>query len=79
MEYLILTIFAMLILFVVIVGSIFVYFVPTFVAWYIKSPNTLWIFLINLFLGFTTVGWFAAFLWALYDAGAFDTFKPNKT
>lgn len=77
MEYAIITVFSMLFLLGIIIGSFLLYLIPTLIAWYNKSPNAIWIFLINLFLGLTTVGWIVAFLWAIYDAGAFDQFKRN--
>jgi len=40
------------------------YFVPTIIAAYRKHPQTLWIFLINLFFGWTFVGWLIPALWA---------------
>ena len=42
-----------------------IYFIPTIIALYKKHDCALWIFLINIFLGFTFVGWIIALLWAL--------------
>lgn len=75
MEYTILAIFTMVFLFALLIGSILFYFIPTLIAWYCRSRNAVWIFLMNLLLGATMVGWAAAFLWAIYDAGAFDGYK----
>ena len=42
------------------------YFVPTIVAELRKHHNTLAIGAVNLFLGWTVIGWVAALVWALY-------------
>jgi hypothetical protein len=41
----------------------FTYFGPTFVGW--RKPNAFTIFVMNLFLGWTLVGWIVALVWAL--------------
>ncbi len=42
-----------------------VYFIPTIIAAYKKHPQILWIFLINLFFGWSVIGWIIPLLWAL--------------
>ena len=42
----------------------FIYFAPTLVALLRHKRNTLSIFLLNLFLGWTFVGWIIALVWA---------------
>lgn len=41
-----------------------IYFIPTFVANSNQKENTTAIFLLNLFLGWTFVGWVIALVWA---------------
>ena len=41
-----------------------VYFMPTIVAMLAGHQNTLAIFILNLFLGWTLVGWVIALVWA---------------
>lgn len=41
-----------------------IYFLPTLVALLRHKRNTLSIFLLNLFLGWTLVGWIIALVWA---------------
>jgi len=41
-----------------------IYFIPTFVANSNQKDNTTAIFLLNLFLGWTLVGWVIALVWA---------------
>ncbi|OCK53110.1 hypothetical protein BA768_00705 [Chryseobacterium sp. CBo1] len=42
-----------------------VYFIPTFVASSRKKANTSAIFILNLFLGWSLIGWVVALVWAL--------------
>jgi hypothetical protein len=46
-----------------IVISIFIYFIPTFLA--IEKRNFTAIFFTNLLFGWTFIGWAIAFIWAL--------------
>jgi hypothetical protein len=43
----------------------FVYFFPTFVAFFRSKRDTLAIFVLNLFLGWTLVGWVICLTWSL--------------
>ncbi len=53
-----------------VVGLV-VYFVPTIVAGFRNHTQTVAIFALNLFLGWSLLGWVAALVWALL--------KPNLT
>ncbi len=44
-----------------------VHFLPTFVAGSRHVTNFWWIFLINLFFGWTLIGWVIALVWAASD------------
>jgi hypothetical protein len=44
--------------------GLIVYFTPSFVAKSRQKDNTTAIFLLNLFLGWTFVGWVVALVWA---------------
>lgn len=46
------------------------YFVPTIIAANSKRPNTGAIFALNLFLGWTFLGWVIALVWALKSPSA---------
>lgn len=51
-----------------IIGFIFslaIYFIPTIVAVARHHRNTLAIFLVNFFLGWTFIGWVATLIWAI--------------
>nr|MBQ0091607.1 superinfection immunity protein [Candidatus Enterousia merdequi] len=51
---------------IVILFLTFIYFIPTFVACSRHHINALAIFILNLFLGCTIVGWVIALIWAVY-------------
>lgn len=40
-----------------------IYFIPTFVAW--NKPNNGGIIILNIFLGWSILGWIAALIWAV--------------
>jgi hypothetical protein len=42
-----------------------IYFMPTFFAWIDRKRNTVAIFALNLFLGWTFFGWVVAMAWSL--------------
>jgi len=44
------------------------YFVPTIMAWQRKQDNIIQIFIVNLLLGWSFIGWIVALVWA---------YKPN--
>ena len=48
---------------VFIIVALLIYFLPSFVA--SKKQNANAIFILNLFLGWTLLGWVAALVWAL--------------
>jgi threonine/homoserine/homoserine lactone efflux protein len=57
------------ILVLILIGVIafFIHFLPTFVAGSRHVANFWWIFLINLFFGWTLIGWVVALVWAATD------------
>jgi len=44
---------------------LWVYFIPAAVAYYNEKKNFPAIFVLNLFLGWTFVGWVVALVWAI--------------
>ena len=52
------------VLLVVIIG-LALYFLPTIIAANRKKTNTVSIFVLNLFLGWSLVGWVVSLVWAL--------------
>ncbi|MDE0420270.1 MAG: superinfection immunity protein [Gammaproteobacteria bacterium] len=53
------------ILIVFFIVAVSVYFIPTIVAKVRNHHNTMAIFLLNLFLGWSLLGWVAALVWAV--------------
>ena len=49
---------------VLLVAGLIIYFVPTIVAMMANRANTGAIGLLNLFLGWTLIGWVGALVWA---------------
>ena len=49
------------------VGLLIVYFVPYFVARVRSHPRSTAILLLNVLLGWTTIGWIGALAWAFID------------
>ena len=54
-------------IFLLVIVSIVVYFIPTVVAIYRNVKNLVPIALLNLLLGFTYVFWVGALIWAIMD------------
>ena len=52
--------------FLLILALFFIYFVPSIIAYSNEHRNVLAIFVLNLFLGYTLVGWVLALIWAVY-------------
>ena len=46
-------------------GFVAIYFLPTFIAGVRSKRNTAAIFLLNLFLGWTGIGWIIALIWSV--------------
>lgn len=51
--------------FVLLIVSFVVYFLPTFIAARRKHHNATGIFVLDLFLGWTGIGWLAALIWSV--------------
>lgn len=47
-----------------VVFALTLYFVPSIAAFKRRMPNRFAIFLLNLFFGWTVIGWFVALIWA---------------
>lgn len=51
--------------FVLLIVVFAAYFLPTFISAKRNHPNGTGIFLLNLFLGWTFIGWLAALIWSV--------------
>ena len=66
-EEVVVSAFGVIFVLIIIVIILCIYFLPTFVA-FSRHHQFKWIiFLINLFTGFTFVGWIGALIWSLID------------
>ncbi len=54
------------IILMIVVGTA-IYFIPSVIAYSRSARNFLAIFLLNLFLGWSLVGWLGSLIWALVD------------
>ncbi len=57
-----------MILFILVV-TLPIYFMPTIIAYYSNHKRILPIFLLNLFLGWTIIGWVGALVWSVIKGG----------
>lgn len=51
--------------FLLLVWSALFYFIPAFVAWKRRHHQTMAIAALNLFAGWTVIGWIGSFIWSL--------------
>jgi hypothetical protein len=49
------------------IAAFAIHFLPAIVAGNRHAKNFVWILLINIFLGWTLIGWIVALVWALSD------------
>lgn len=68
--------------FIVFSGIFFIpafYMLPTFEAWLREHPNLTSIALLNIFLGWTLLGWVAALVWSFKRQEPYSTRSPVPT
>ncbi|BBT40995.1 superinfection immunity protein [Pseudomonas putida] len=63
--------------FILLISAFVIYFLPTFIAARRGHPNGTSIFLLDLFLGWTGIGWLAALIWSASAIRAIDTTGPE--
>lgn len=52
------------------ISSIIFYFIPSFIAVIRKKPNRMAIMALNLFLGWSIIGWVVSLVWSLSNGSA---------
>ena len=52
------------------IPMLFLYFLPSFIAWRRNHRNTAAIVVVNLLLGWSFIGWIAALVWAFVDGAS---------
>ena len=55
--------------------SLYLYFLPTIIAYHYDNENAKRIFYLNLVTGWTCLGWILAFFWALLEQYDIDFIK----
>ncbi|MBT3304870.1 MAG: superinfection immunity protein [Alphaproteobacteria bacterium] len=63
-----------ILLIIIVVFSVFIYFIPWVCAVLREHPQKVAIFILNLFLGWTFLGWVVALIWAFIVVQ-----KPTKS
>jgi hypothetical protein len=58
-------------LILIAVVAFVLHFLPALVAWNRRAENFVWILLINIFFGWTLIGWVIALVWAMQDRPRF--------
>jgi hypothetical protein len=62
--------------FVVLACALFIYLLPTYVAWAKKHTNFAAIAMLNVLLGWTFVGWVVALVWAMSKPAVITVVVP---
>lgn len=65
------------VIFLILIGII-LYLLPSFIAWYYKDKNAIWIFLLTLLTGWSTIGWIIALFWAVIERDGTDLIHSFK-
>ena len=58
--------YALVFLSVAVLG-IFLYFIPSVIAYSHNKKNAIGVLMLNIFLGWTIIGWGAALIWSFVD------------
>ena len=69
---------ALVFILILIFLSLILYFLPAFIAWYYNDKNTIWIFVLTLITGWTTLGWILALLWAVLERDGSDLIEKIR-
>ena len=65
-------VFALVFILILIFLSLILYFLPALIAWYYNDKNTIWIFVLTLITGWTSLGWILALFWAILERDGSD-------
>lgn len=57
---------------------VFISFLPTIIALYKNHTNKISIIIINVFLGFTIIGYFVALIWAIKNEESQSIIQPKN-
>ena len=71
-------VFALIIILILLCLSLALYFLPAIIASYYKDKNTIWIFLLTLTTGWTSLGWILALFWAILERDGSDLIEKIR-
>ena len=69
---------ALVFILVLIFLSLILYFLPALIAWYNNDKNTIWIFVLTLITGWTSLGWILALFWAILERDGSDLIEKIR-
>ena len=69
---------ALIFILVLIFLSLVLYFLPALIAWYNNDKNTIWIFVLTLITGWTSLGWILALFWAILERDGSDLIEKVR-
>lgn len=69
---------ALVFILVLIFLSLILYFLPAIIACYNKDKNTIWIFVLTLITGWTSLGWILALFWAILERDGSDLIEKIR-
>lgn len=69
---------ALVFILVLIFLSLILYFLPALIAWYNNDKNTIWIFVLTLITGWTSLGWILALFWAILERDGSDLIEKVR-
>ena len=69
---------ALIFIFILLILSLTLYLLPAIIASYYNDKNTIWIFLLTLTTGWTTLGWILALLWAILERDGSDLIEKIR-
>lgn len=71
-------VFALVFILILIFLSLVLYFLPALIAYYNNDKNTIWIFVLTLITGWTSLGWILALFWAILERDGSDLIEKIR-
>lgn len=70
--------FGLILVLILIVLGLAIYFLPSLIAYYYKDKNSIWIFVLTLLTGWSTIGWVVALIWAVLERDGSDLIEKIR-
>ena len=71
-------VFGLIIILILLCLSLALYFLPAIIACYYKDKNTIWIFVLTLITGWTSLGWILTLFWAILERDDIDLIETIR-